>query len=68
MSARKHRLPRPRGLQWVYDGRELLAVIELKIDGWHVIVRNREIGVCADRVAALDLVDTHATQKDVQHV
>jgi len=55
-------------LQWVYDGRELLAVIELKIDGWHVIVRNREIGVCADRVAALDLVDTHATQKDVQHV
>jgi hypothetical protein len=59
MSARKHRLPRPRGFQYIYDGRQLLAALELKADGWHVIIRNQEIGVCADRVAALRLVDIH---------
>jgi hypothetical protein len=60
MSARKHLRPRPHGFQWVYDGRELVAVLEHRMDGWHVIVSNREIGVCADRVAALRLVDSHA--------
>jgi hypothetical protein len=60
MSARKHRSPRPRGFQYIYDGRDLVAVIELKADGWHVIIRNQDMGVCADRVAALRLVDTHA--------
>jgi len=59
MSARKH--SQPRGFQYIYDGRQLVAVIELKVDGcWHVIIRNQEIGVCADRVAALRLADTHA--------
>jgi hypothetical protein len=42
----------------VYNGRELLAVIEQRRDGWHVIVRNRDIGVCVDRVSALRLVNT----------
>ena len=60
MSARKR--PRPRGFQYLYDGRELVAVLEHKADGWHVILRNQKIGVCADRVAALRLVDTHATK------
>ena len=60
MSARKHRRPQPCGFQYIYDGRQLVAVIELKTDGWHVIIRNRKVGVCADRVAALRLVDTHA--------
>jgi hypothetical protein len=60
MSPRKHRPPRPCGFQYIYDGRELAAVLEHKADGWHVIVRNHEIGVRADRVAALRLVDTHA--------
>ena len=46
-----------------YDGRELFAVLELKADGWHVIIRNQKIGVCADRVAALRLVDIHATER-----
>jgi hypothetical protein len=47
--------------QYVYDGRQLVAVLELKADGsWHVIIRNREIGVAPDRVAALRLVDIHA--------
>jgi len=55
MGAGKHQLP-----QYIYDGRELAAVLEHKADGWHVIFRNQEIGVCADRVAALRLVDTHA--------
>ena len=60
MSARKDRRPRPCGFQYIYDGRELVAVLEHKTDGWHVIIRNRKVGVCADRVAALRLVDTHA--------
>ena len=47
----------------VYDGRELVAVLEHRADGWHVTIGNREIGVCADRVAALRLVDTHATER-----
>ena len=58
MSTRKHRLPRPCGFQYVYDGRQLLAAIEQRRDGWHVIVRNRDIGVCADRESALRLVNT----------
>jgi len=42
----------------VYDGRQILAVVEQRKDGWHVIVRNRDIGVCADRESALRLVNT----------
>src|SRR5262249_50290619 len=61
--ARKHRLPRPRGFQYVCDGRELFAVLELKADGWHVIIRNQEIGVCADRESALRLVTTTSPTK-----
>jgi hypothetical protein len=47
----------------VYDGRELVAVLEHRADGWHVIIRNNEIGVCVDRVAALRLISTHAESK-----
>ena len=46
--------------QYIYDGRQLVAVLEHRADGWHVIIRNQQIGVCADRVAALRLVDIHA--------
>ena len=46
--------------QYVYDGRQFVAVLEHRADGWHVIIRNNEIGVCADRVAALRLINTHA--------
>ena len=42
----------------VYDGRKLIAIVEQRRDGWHVIVRGREIGVCADRETALRLVNT----------
>jgi hypothetical protein len=41
----------------VYDGRAIVAVIEERSDGWHVTVRNRHVGVCADRVSALRLVN-----------
>jgi len=42
----------------VYDGRQYVAVVEQRKDGWHVIVHNRHIGVCADRETALRLVNT----------
>jgi hypothetical protein len=60
MSARKHRRPQPCGFQYIYDGRELVAVLEHRAGGWHVIIGDQEIGVCADRVAALRLINTHA--------
>jgi hypothetical protein len=40
----------------VYDGRQILAVIEERKDGWHVSIRDRHIGICADRKSALHLV------------
>ena len=42
----------------VYDGRQYVAVVEQRKDGWHVIVRNRHIGVYADRETALRLANT----------
>jgi hypothetical protein len=42
----------------VYDGRQHIAVIEQRSDGWHVIVCNRQIGVCKNLETALRLVDT----------
>ena len=42
----------------IYDGRELVAVIEQRSDGWHVRVRDRHIGVVTDRETALRLVNT----------
>lgn len=54
MSAHKHRPARPRGAwQYVYDGRQLLAVIEQHADGWHVISSHHDIGAYPDREAAL---------------
>jgi hypothetical protein len=51
----------------VYDGRQHVAVVEQRKDGWHVSVHDRDIGVCADRESALRLV--HSTlnpqQKDL---
>jgi len=41
----------------VYDGRTIIAVIEERKDGWHVSVRDRHVGICADRKAALYLVN-----------
>jgi hypothetical protein len=40
----------------VYDGRKPVATVEEHEDGWYVRVRNRHVGICADRKAALDLV------------
>jgi len=41
----------------VYDGRQHIAVVEQRKDGWYVVVRDRHIGVCADRESALRLVN-----------
>jgi hypothetical protein len=54
MNTYKHRPPRSRGFQYLYEGRQLLAVIEQSSDGWHVYAGgSRDIGVCADRASAL---------------
>jgi hypothetical protein len=42
----------------VYDGRQHIAVIEQRSDGWHVTVRDRQVGVCENRETALRLVAT----------
>jgi hypothetical protein len=41
----------------IYDGREHVAVIEQRRDGWHVAVRGHDVGVCTDRAGALHLVN-----------
>ena len=46
--------------QYVYDGRQLVAVL-VEHDGcWRVLIHDQEIGVARDRVAALRLINTHA--------
>jgi hypothetical protein len=52
----------PGGFQYLYDGRQLLAVIERRRDGWHVFAHGRnDIGTCADRAGALRFANTHIT-------
>jgi hypothetical protein len=59
MNTYKHRESRPRGFQYLYEGRQLLAVIEQSSDGWHVYAGgNRDIGTCADRESALRFANT----------
>ena len=55
---RKHRPNRPQP-QWsyLYDGRDLLAVIERKSDGWHVLIRGRDVGTCIAREGAIALAN-----------
>lgn len=49
----------------VYDGRQHIAVIEQRSDGWwRVTVRDRQIGVCEDRETALRLVHSTLNPKD----
>jgi len=45
----------------VYDGRQHIAVIEQRSDGWHVTVRDRHIGICENRAAALRLINSTIT-------
>ena len=53
---------RPGGFQYLYDGRQLLAVIERRGDGWHVFARGRnDIGTYTDRESALRFANTHIT-------
>jgi hypothetical protein len=41
----------------VYDGRQHIAVVEQRDDGWHVSVRGRRVGVTSDWKSALHLVN-----------
>lgn len=63
MTNYKHRpRRRPGGFQYLYDGRQLLAVIERHRDGWHVFAHGRnDIGTCADHEGALRFANTHIT-------
>jgi hypothetical protein len=54
---RKHSTGHRGNWQCFYSGRNLLAIIEQHPDGWHVIAGGKDIGVCADREAALKIVD-----------
>jgi hypothetical protein len=60
MTNYKHRSARPpRPFQYLYDGRDLLAVLEQSSNGWHVLAGGRhDIGTCANREAALRLAHT----------
>jgi hypothetical protein len=44
---------------YIYDGRELIAVIEQHPDDlWHVIIAGRDVGACQTREVTLRLVTT----------
>jgi hypothetical protein len=63
MTSYKHRpARRPRPFQYLYDGRDLFAVIEKSSDGWRVFAHGRHnIGTCPDRESALRFANTHIT-------
>ena len=64
MSTTNHRRRRPGRFQFIYDGRSLLAVIEQRAHGWHVIADNRDLGAYGDHEAALRFVKTiHPAKK-----
>jgi len=43
--------------QYIYNGQQLIAVVERVTGGWRLIVRGREIGVFASRAEALAAID-----------
>ena len=51
----------------VYDGRQQLAVVEQRKDGWHVTVRDRHIGIYENRETALRLVNVTITRRTLDH-
>ena len=48
---------RPRTALYVYDGRDLFAVIEHRADGWHAIIKENPVGAFASRELALAMVN-----------
>jgi hypothetical protein len=48
---------RRRGPLYVYDGRDLFAVVEHRADGWHAIIRGNPFGPFATREMALAMIN-----------
>src|SRR5882762_5939722 len=62
MTRHKHRPDRPPA-QWgyVYDGRDLFAVVEHRADGWHATLHNGnvDLGTYASREQAIGRINAH---------
>jgi len=43
--------------QYIYNGQQLLAVVDRVTGGWRLIVHGREVGVFRSRAEALDQLD-----------
>jgi hypothetical protein len=56
---RKHRASKSAGVQqYLYDGQQLLALLELRDDDrWWVIIGGHNVGSCATRAGAVRLVE-----------
>jgi hypothetical protein len=48
---------RTRGALYVYDGRELYAVVKHRADGWHATIRENRFGPFASREMALAMIN-----------
>ena len=60
MTRRRKHLPATPARQcfWLYDGRDLLAIVEQRADGWHVLMRGRgDIGTLPTRALAVSMVE-----------
>ena len=66
MTRRRRHLPATPARQcfWLYDGRDLLAIIEQRADGWHVLMRGRgDIGTLPTRALAVSMVEARQAKK-----
>jgi hypothetical protein len=61
MTRRRKHLPSRQPPQWqhLYDGRDLLAVIERRADGWHAVLakHNEDLGASPTRGMAISMVN-----------
>jgi hypothetical protein len=53
---------RRRGPLYVYDGRELYAVVDHRADGWHATIRENRFGPFASREMALAMINARRAQ------
>ena len=67
---RKHSPGTPaRQCFWLYDGRDLLAIIEQRADGWHVLMRGRDdIGTLPTRALAVSMVEARQANVAPSHI
>jgi hypothetical protein len=50
-------MTRPRGPLYVYDGRDLFAVVEHRVDGWHATIKGNRIGPFISAELAFALIN-----------